>query len=246
MPRYVMQCLRAGQSQKQRQKELAGRAALCYPIAPMNAWLDLTFWLALAYLAGAIPFGLLIARLNGVDIRNVGSKNIGATNVFRCVGKGWGVLTFALDAAKGLVPALVFPRLGKEALPVFQGLENCFGLLCGVAAILGHNFPIYLKFKGGKGVATSAGVLLGVAPAAVGIGLLGWLVLFLTTRYVSVASIGAALVVVAASWWLYRAQGLVLPVVLTLLGLLAVFRHKNNMQRLLAGTENRFQFRKRI
>jgi glycerol-3-phosphate acyltransferase PlsY len=123
-------------------------------------------------------------------------------------------------------------------------LENSFGLLCGVAAILGHNFPVYLKFKGGKGVATSAGVLLGVAPAAVGLGLLGWIVLFVTTRYVSVASIGAAVVVPAAGWWLYHGQGLLLPLVLTLLGLLVVYRHKANIQRLVNGTESRFQFGK--
>ena len=217
---------------------------MCYPIAPMNAWLQFVGWLAGAYLVGAIPFGLLIGRLNGVDIRTVGSKNIGATNVFRSVGKGWGVLTFVLDAAKGLVPALVFPLLGTAAQPALPGLANYFGLLCGVAAILGHSFPVYLQFKGGKGVATSAGVLLGVAPAAVGISVLGWLVMFVTTRYVSVASIVAALLVPTAGWWLYRAQGLVLPIVLTLLSLLVVFRHKANIQRLLAGTEHRFLFRK--
>ena len=245
MPGDVMQSLRAGQPQKPRQKELAGCAPLCYPIAPMNAWLDLTGWLAGAYLVGAIPFGLLIGRLNGVDVRTVGSKNIGATNVFRSVGKGWGVLVFLLDAAKGLVPALVFPMLGKSALSACPGLECNLGLLCGVAAILGHNFPVYLKFKGGKGVATSAGVLLGVAPAAVGIGFLGWIVLFVTTRYVSVASIGATLAVVTAGWFLYRAQGWVLPVVLTLLGALVIWRHRSNIQRLANGSENQFQFRKK-
>ena len=212
----------------------------------MQAWLYFVSWLVLAYLVGAIPFGLLIGRLNGVDIRTVGSRNIGATNIFRSVGKGWGVLTFTLDAVKGLVPALVFPRLGKEVLPVFQGLENSFGLLCGVAAILGHNFPIYLKFKGGKGVATSAGVLLGIAPAAVGIGMLGWVIIFASTRYVSVASIGATLAVVTTGWWRYRAAGLLLPVMLTLLGLLVVFRHKANIKRLLNGTENRFQVGKKV
>ncbi|TAN36147.1 MAG: glycerol-3-phosphate 1-O-acyltransferase [Verrucomicrobia bacterium] len=211
----------------------------------MNAWLNFIGWLAGAYLVGAIPFGLLIGRLKGVDIRTVGSKNIGATNVFRSVGKGWGILTFTLDAMKGLVPVLVFPMLGKADIPVFQGLENSFGLLCGVAAILGHNFPVYLKFKGGKGVATSAGVLIGVAPAAVGVGVLGWLVLFLTSRYVSFASMGAALVVPAAGWWLYRGQELLTPIVLTLLGLLVVFRHKANIQRLMTGTESRFQFGKK-
>ena len=219
---------------------------MCYSIAPMHLWFHLVGWLVFAYLVGAIPFGLLIARLKGVDIRAVGSKNIGATNVFRCVGKGWGVLTFVLDAAKGLVPALVFPWLqGQCGLPVPQGLAGSFGLLCGIAAILGHNFPVYLKFKGGKGVATSAGVVLGVAPAAVGLGLLGWVVLFGATRYVSVASIGAAAIVPLAGWWLYAQAGLFLPVVLTLLGVLIIARHAKNIQRLLAGTENRFQFGKK-
>ena len=211
----------------------------------MQAWFHFTGWLALAYLVGAIPFGLLIGRLNGVDIRTVGSRNIGATNVFRSVGKGWGVLTFTLDAVKGLLPVLVFPRLGKETLTVFQGLENSFGLLCGVAAILGHNFPVYLKFKGGKGVATSAGVLLGIAPAAVGIGVIGWVLIFASTRYVSVASIGATLAVVSTGWWCYRAAGLLLPIMLTLLGLLVIFRNKANIKRLLNGTENRFQLGKK-
>lgn len=218
---------------------------MCYPIAPMIFWLHLTGWLALAYLVGALPFGLLLARLNGVDIRTVGSKNIGATNVYRCVGKGWGILTFALDAVKGLVPALVFPMLGKNGLPVFQGLENSFGLLCGVAAILGHNFPIYLGFKGGKGVSTSAGVLIGVAPAAVGVGALAWAVVLVATRYMSLASIGGALAVPVAGWFFYRAQGLTVPVVLMLLGAMVILRHNANIRRLLAGTENRFQFRKK-
>ena len=218
---------------------------MCYSIAPMHLWFHLVGWLVFAYLVGAIPFGLLIARLKGVDIRAVGSKNIGATNVFRCVGKGWGVLTFVLDAAKGYVPALVFPLLGTGGLPACQGLEHNFGLLCGSAAILGHNFPVYLRFKGGKGVATSVGVLLGVAPAAVGLGLLGWAVLFGATRYVSVASIGAAALVPVAAWGLYRSTGVFLPCALTLLGALVIARHAKNMQRLLAGTENRFQFGKK-
>jgi glycerol-3-phosphate acyltransferase PlsY len=218
---------------------------MCYPIAAMHPWFHLAWWLALAYLVGAIPCGLLIAKLNGVDIRAVGSKNIGATNVFRCVGKRWGILTFVLDAAKGLVPALVFPMLGKSALPAFQSLESCFGLLCGVAAILGHNFPIYIGFKGGKGVSTSAGVLIGVAPAAVGLGALAWALLLVATRYMSIASIGAAAAVPAAGWWLYRDQGLTVPVVLTLLGFMVVVRHHGNIRRLLNGTENRFQFRKK-
>lgn len=198
--------------------------------------------IALAYLLGAIPNGLLLCRLKGVDIRTLGSGNIGATNVFRSVSKPLGILTFVGDALKGFVPAYVFPILGKMVTGTFQGPE--IGILCGVAAIAGHNWPVYLKFKGGKGIATSAGVLLGIAPAAVGWGLLSWMVLFAISRFVSVASIGAAIVVPVVSWTLYSSKGLLLPIVLTILGVLAVWRHKSNIQRLINGTEHRFSFKK--
>ena len=196
-----------------------------------------------AYLLGAIPIGLLLSRMKGVDIRTVGSGNIGATNVFRSVSKPLGILTFVGDAVKGFVPAYFFPILGKWITGMVQGPE--IGLLCGVAAIAGHNWPVYLKFKGGKGIATSAGVLLGIAPQAVAWGLLSWFVLLLATRYVSVASIGAAIVVPVVSWSLYSEEGRLLPIVLTILGLLAVWRHKSNIQRLIDGSEHRFSFRKK-
>ncbi len=192
-----------------------------------------------AYLLGAVPFGLLVARARGVDIRTVGSKNIGATNVFRSIGKPWGVLTFLLDALKGFAPAFLFPMIGKCACTNFQPLEN-LGLWCGAAAIIGHNFPVYLRFRGGKGVATSAGVLLGIAPLAVAIGLAVWAVIFFTTRYVSVASICGALAVPLVGWLFYLRKGIVLPVVLTLLAALIIWRHRANIQRLIAGTEHRF------
>ena len=185
-----------------------------------------------AYLLGAVPFGLLIAKSRGVDIRQVGSKNIGATNVLRSVGKPWGILTFACDALKGYLPAAWFPTLAGSA-------AGWLGMACALAAILGHNFPVYLRFKGGKGVATSAGALLGLAPAAMGIGVVVWAALLFAFRYVSLASIVAAAVVPAAGWWLYRATPL-LPGFLTALGVLVIVRHRANIQRLLAGTENRF------
>lgn len=197
--------------------------------------------IVLAYLLGAIPIGLLLCRLKGIDIRTVGSGNIGATNVFRSVSKPLGILTFVGDALKGFVPAYFFPILGKCLLGCSQGQE--FGILCGVAAIAGHNWPVYLKFKGGKGISTSAGVLLGIAPAAVGIGFASWIVLFLTSRFVSVASIGAAIVVPVVSWSLYSDRGRLLPIVLTILGAIAVWRHKSNIQRLIDGSEHRFSFR---
>ena len=185
-----------------------------------------------AYLLGAVPFGLLIAKSRGVDIRQVGSKNIGATNVLRSVGKPWGILTFACDALKGYLPAAWFPALAGSA-------AGWLGMACALAAILGHNFPVYLRFMGGKGVATSAGALLGLAPAAMGIGLVVWAALLFAFRYVSLASIVAAVVVPAAGWWLYRGSPL-LPGFLTALGALVIVRHRANIQRLRAGTENRF------
>ena len=206
-------------------------------------WLLVTL-LLLSYLIGSIPFGLLISKSRGIDIRSVGSGNIGATNVFRSVGKTWGLLTFLCDALKGFIPAFLLPILGNQMGYDFQGLE--IGLLCGCAAIAGHNWSIFLKFTGGKGVATTAGVLLGVAPAAVGIGLVTWLLLLLSTRYVSVASMTAAIVVPAAAWWLYLKDGYLLPVVLSIIGLLMIWKHRTNIQRLLKGTEHRFNFRKKF
>ena len=193
---------------------------------------NLVAGILLSYLVGAIPFALLLARTRGVDIRQVGSGNVGATNVFRSVDKRLGVLTFALDVLKGFVPAFFVARLFP--------FEHA-GLIYGCAAILGHNFPVYLQFRGGKGVATSVGVLLGVAPAAAGIGILAWAILFATTRYVSLASIGAAAIIPASGWWLYRAEGVVLPVVLTILGGLVIIRHHSNIRRLLDGTEHQFK-----
>ena len=195
-----------------------------------------------AYLLGAIPFGFLIARLRGIDIRAVGSGNIGATNVFRCVGKPWGLLTFLCDALKGFIPTFVFP-LAIIRLSLMDDVQ-LLGVLCAGAAIAGHNWPIYLKFKGGKGVATSAGALLGVAWLPVLIGLGAWILVFLLGRYVSIASILSA-VIVATTAWLLPHDSLVIPIALTILCFLIAWRHKTNIQRLFKGTEHRFEFGKR-
>ena len=197
----------------------------------------------LAYLLGAIPFGLLIARANGVDIRAVGSGNIGATNVFRAMGKGWGILAFSCDALKGFISASVFPLLAKT-LRAFDG-GAVLPLVCACLAIAGHNWPVYLRFKGGKGVATSAGALIGLAPMAAGAGLLTWALVFVATRYVSVASIAAAITAAGAAWFFYAQTGILLPVVLTALCGLVIGRHKSNIQRLIHGSENRFEFKKK-
>jgi len=196
-----------------------------------------------SYLLGAIPFGYIIARANGIDLYKTGSGSIGATNVFRSVGKKWGILTFFLDALKGFVPAFFFPIVAN------MYSEGCNQLLlalaCSALSVVGHNWPVYLGFKGGKGIATSAGALIGVVPKLVGAGLLAWTIVFLITRYVSVASITAAVVIMVVGWIFYINQGIALPVALTILGVFAIWRHKANIQRLISGTEHRFDFRKK-
>jgi len=184
----------------------------------------------IAYLFGAIPFGLLVAKMHGVDIRSKGSGNIGATNVLRVIGKGWGIFTFVLDALKGFIPAFVFPRLAN--------LDNEWGVLFGLAAIIGHTFPVYLRFKGGKGVATSAGMLIGVALLPVGVGLLFWIICMAIWRYVSLASIVASAASVVTVWVVDK--GLVVNIALTVLGALIIWLHRTNIKRLLNGTESRF------
>jgi glycerol-3-phosphate acyltransferase PlsY len=133
----------------------------------------------------------LVSRARGIDIRKHGSGNIGATNVLRVLGKGWGYLVFALDAFKGLAAVRIAFALAAAINPE-GSYHELVGIAGGLACILGHTFPIWLRFRGGKGVATSAGVLLGLMPLAVVSVFVVWLVLFKTTRYVSVASIGAA------------------------------------------------------
>lgn len=200
-----------------------------------------------AYLVGSIPFGYLAGLSRGVDIRTVGSGNIGATNVFRTLGRKLGVATFVLDLMKGLVavgviPAGVWMAMGAEgAAPL--GAE----MVAAVAVLLGHAFPLFLDFKGGKGVATGAGIAIGVAPHAALLGLVLWVVVFAATRYVSVASIAAALAVGGGVWMLDNAREPrhLVPAVIALMALLVVVKHKSNIARLLRGTENRFSFTKR-
>ena len=197
----------------------------------------------LAYLLGAVPNGFIVARARGVDIRKVGSGNIGATNVFRTVGKRWGILTFVADALKGFIPAWWFPILAEKLFGFEAGKE--LAVFCAAMAIVGHNWPVYLKFKGGKGVATSAGALLGIAPLAVGIGILVWAGVFLSTRYVSVASIVVSLMLPLIGWFVYARDGLLIRVVLMILGVVIVLRHHSNIRRLIQGTEHRFSFGKK-
>jgi glycerol-3-phosphate acyltransferase PlsY len=199
-----------------------------------------------AYLLGAVPFAFLIARAHGRDLRTIGSGNIGATNLARALGRKWGYFCFVLDVLKGLVPMVL---AGALLVVPNNPAHLALWLAVGIAAILGHVFPIYLDFKGGKGVATSFGVALGLWPyftVCALIALLVWLAVVLVWRYVSLASICAsvtfpvALVVgmltvpgwdVAVLWPLLIAA--------ILIPLLVILRHRTNIQRLLAGTESK-------
>jgi acyl phosphate:glycerol-3-phosphate acyltransferase len=192
-----------------------------------------------AYLLGSIPTGFLVAKARGVDIRSVGSGNIGATNVFRILGTAAGVLVLLADAAKGWVAVFVVARLfaGWAQAGAGSSALEWFKLGAGVAAILGHNYTCWLRFKGGKGIATSAGVLVALVPWALLVALGIWVVVFAFSRYVSLASICAAFALPFAAWAFGESTTIV--VVIAALAALAIYKHKANIKRLLNGTENR-------
>lgn len=189
-----------------------------------------------AYFVGSIPTGYLLARARGVDIRSTGSGNIGATNVFRVLGKTAGITVLLIDALKGFVPAR-FLLIG--AAP--ENMEY-HAMVAGLFAILGHNFTCWLNFKGGKGIATSAGVLVALVPLALMIALGSWILVFALSRYVSLASIAAAVVLPFAVWGTGQSKAML--GLTTGLSILAIVKHKSNIQRLLAGTENRIGSKK--
>jgi glycerol-3-phosphate acyltransferase PlsY len=221
-------------------------AAITMGVMPEAGWYIAVL---VAYLVGAIPFGLLIGLMRGVDIRQLGSGNIGATNLGRAVGRTWGLIGFFLDVAKGAIPVVVigwlFGWLGESALSAGQVTQ---WLIVAMAAMAGHIFPIYLRFKGGKGVATGLGVMLGFWPMltlpAIG-ALLTWVIFVGTLRYVSVASVVGACVLpgyflVAAivnGWSLVELWPLL--VATSLMAFLVIVRHISNLRRLIEGAESR-------
>jgi glycerol-3-phosphate acyltransferase PlsY len=200
-----------------------------------------------SYLLGSIPWGLIIARSYGVDIRKQGSGNIGATNVWRTLGKKAGLTTFLLDAGKGWLAVVVGSYIGTRLAP---GLGKSLaetsafaGIAAALGCILGHSFPIWLGFKGGKGVATSLGVIIGMMPL-VSLVVFGiWGIVFKVSRYVSLASIVAAValpVVTVGFLFMGWVHGWALFYFALAAALLVIRRHRDNIKRLLAGTENRF------
>jgi glycerol-3-phosphate acyltransferase PlsY len=193
----------------------------------------------IAYLLGSIPTGFLVAKARGVDIRSVGSGNIGATNVFRILGKSAGAFVLLADAAKGWLAVFVVARLVSGWFYPDAGslAREWFSLCAGIAAILGHNYTCWLHFKGGKGIATSAGVLVALVPVPLLIILGIWIVVFAASRYVSLASICASFVLPFAAW--FTGKNLATVIVTAALAVLAIYKHKTNIQRLMKGTENR-------
>jgi len=204
---------------------------------------DLVRYIAVAaggYLIGSIPTGFLMGKIQGIDIRTLGSGNIGATNVFRFLGKPAGIFVLLVDALKGFLSCTVLVRVVESLSSTPQGAvdNELLSIVAGLAAVLGHNFTCWLKFKGGKGVATSAGFLLALIPKAFLITIGTWLLVLALGRYVSLASILAALVLPLAAW---LTQGTPRMMMITgVLSLLTLLRHRANMQRLLNGTEHRF------
>jgi glycerol-3-phosphate acyltransferase PlsY len=234
-------------------------------------------WLCplLAFLLGSIPFGLLIAKAKGVNIREHGSGNIGATNVLRVIGKKYGITCLILDMLKGLVPTVLAITLIRfQGQPAGMAIEpllphayvfpadrqftaQLLVVVCGLLAILGHNYSPWVGFKGGKGIATSAGVVIALMPAAIVLLLAVWGLLFLTTRYVSVASIGAAAVLPILTHlgarfhhiqndkslptlWEAGTWNKPLFTFSVVIAALAIWKHRSNIRRLREGTEHRF------
>lgn len=198
-----------------------------------------------AYVIGSTPCGVIIARLHGVDLRRVGSGNVGATNVGRVLGRKWGYLCFVLDVAKGFIPVAAAGLWYRPAAGVPSPAAQAAWLMVALAAILGHVFSFYLRFRGGKGVATALGVVIGLYPyfTWAGLAALGlWVLATLTSRYVSVGSIAAAVafvpLAVAFNWG--RASEL-WPLLIFAAGVavLIIIRHRGNVARLAAGTENK-------
>ena len=196
----------------------------------------------ISYLIGGIPFGYLIAVIKGVDIRTQGSGNIGATNVGRVLGKKYGLIIFILDMLKGFAVVLLVPAAVSSAVNISTTTGNLLAVLCGFCAVLGHAFPVYLKFKGGKAVATSFGVFIWLVPISIAIAFGVWLLTVIVTRYVSLGSmigslslVGVIVIVVDSPF----GDNIYLTVMSVAVAILIIVRHTSNIQRIIAGTEKK-------
>ena len=197
--------------------------------------MTIAVWFVGAYLVGAIPFGFLIGKMRGVDVRTVGSKNIGATNVFRTVGKKWGLLAFFCDVMKGFLPTLAARHFAAE--------PSWLPLAVGIATVVGHMLTPYMKFKGGKGVATAFGALIALIPATVGIAFALFAVTFACSNYISLGSCVAATSLAVMIWIPFcdhaGYRDLPLCILVTLIAAFIVWKHRSNIGRLVRGEENK-------
>ncbi|MCS7245337.1 MAG: glycerol-3-phosphate 1-O-acyltransferase PlsY [candidate division WOR-3 bacterium] len=183
-----------------------------------------------SYVLGSIPFGYIISKLKGIDITKLGSGNIGATNVGRYLGKKYFFIVLFLDALKGFVPAMIFKTL--------YGIEH--GVVAGLFAVLGHSFSIFMKFKGGKGVATGLGISLALIPIETLLGFLVWFLVLYITKIMAIASIISAISVFALVLLLQKS--LLIKIVAGILAILIVIRHRSNIERIMKGQEPKFYF----
>lgn len=203
----------------------------------MNVTVPLLSIVSASYFLGSIPAGYIAGKLAGIDVRKHGSHNIGATNVLRVLGKPYGVAVFLIDAGKGFAAVRI-------AYAVFAAAQHAeyYAITAAVVVVLGHAFPVWLKFRGGKGVATTAGAVVALIPLAAAAAISVWLLIFRLTRYVSLASMLAALslpLICAVLLHLHLASGIGLLYFSIIIALLIVWRHRGNLARLRAGTEPR-------
>jgi acyl phosphate:glycerol-3-phosphate acyltransferase len=190
-------------------------------------------FIVLAYLIGSIPVGVILGKMKGVDPRKTGSGNIGATNVMRAGGKALGIITLFGDAAKGFIPVF---------LAELFGLDVSIIAIIGLAAFLGHVFPIFLRFKGGKGVATALGVYIAIGPLVILGAFIIFIIVFLIWRYVSLASLIGAIMVPIGLYVIKAPCEFV--IMAGIIAMIVIIRHKENISRLLKGTENKLSFKK--
>jgi glycerol-3-phosphate acyltransferase PlsY len=196
-----------------------------------------------SYLLGSIPSGFLVGKAKGIDIRTIGSGNIGATNVFRYFGTVAGFAVLLADALKGFLAVAVAARLCGNAFGVGSPLaREWLEIIAGVTAVLGHNYTCWLHFKGGKGIATSAGVLVGLVPYALLVILGVWILVVGLTRFVSLASICASFTLPFATW--FTGGSFTMVSITAAMAVLAIYKHKPNIQRVLKGTESRIGTKK--
>jgi glycerol-3-phosphate acyltransferase PlsY len=201
--------------------------------------MSLIFVIITGYFLGSLPFSFWIGKFKGVDLRKVGSGNVGATNLSRALGPGWGISAFVLDLGKGLLAVILagyICNLFKTSALSLSILK----IIGGISSIIGHNWSMWLNFKGGKGVATSAGVFLGLAPLSLFFTVVVWLAIFVSFKYVSLASIIAS---ISLPLWMWLGIGgkVALPIIIfsCIVSILIIIRHRSNIKRLIQGKENK-------